>query len=120
MKLLVTDDFDRDGSGKRENARSQTEKGHLQLCVCRLVGRDLFRMVRSYAPWLSNRAVSSLGPKAAAAIIALVPVGAAVFGIPVLDELPSSFSSVAIAVIAAAVMLAARSGQSLSTKGENA
>jgi drug/metabolite transporter (DMT)-like permease len=67
-----------------------------------------------------NRAIASLGPKAAAAIIALVPVVAAVLAIPVLDEFPSSFSSVAITVIAAGVMLAAGSTQSACKKGENA
>ena len=67
-----------------------------------------------------NRAVASLGTKAAAAVIALIPVAVAVFAIPVLDEFPSLFSSVAITVIAAGVMLAARSRQSISTKGENA
>jgi len=67
-----------------------------------------------------NRAVAFLGSRAAAAIIALIPVAAAVFAIRVLDEFPSSFSSVAITVIAAGVMLAARSSPSVSTKGENA
>jgi hypothetical protein len=47
-------------------------------------------------------------------------VAAAVFAIPVLDEFPSSSSSVAITVIAAGVMLAAGSSQSDSPKGENA
>jgi drug/metabolite transporter (DMT)-like permease len=67
-----------------------------------------------------NRAVASLGPRAAAAVIALVPVTVAVFAIPVLDEFPSASSSVIITVIAAGVMLAAGSSQSASIKGENA
>ncbi len=67
-----------------------------------------------------NRAVASLGSKAAAAVIALIPVAVAAFAIPVLDEFPSSFSFAAITVIAAGVMLAARSSQSIRTKGENA
>jgi drug/metabolite transporter (DMT)-like permease len=58
-----------------------------------------------------NRAVASLGPKAAAAIIALVPAAVAIFAIPVLDEFPSSSSSIAIMVIAAGVMLAAGSSR---------
>ena len=67
-----------------------------------------------------NRAVESLGPRAAAAVIALVPVTVTVFAIPFLDEFPSASSSVVIAVIAAGVMLAAAFGKSISTKGENA
>jgi drug/metabolite transporter (DMT)-like permease len=66
-----------------------------------------------------NRAVASLGPRAAAAVIALVPVTVTVLAIPFLDEFPSASSSVIITVIAAGVMLAAGSGKSISTKGEN-
>ncbi|WP_426440457.1 DMT family transporter [Bradyrhizobium genosp. P] len=70
-----------------------------------------------------NRAVASLGPKAATAIIALVPVAATLFAIPVLNEFPSSTTSVAIVVIACGVMLAAGSVQSKKfdqKKGEDA
>ena len=58
--------------------------------------------------------------KEAAAVIALIPAAIAMFAIPVLDEFPSLFSSIVITVIAAGVMLAARSSQPISTKRENA
>ena len=45
----------------------------------------LMSVVASFA---FNRAVASLGPRAAAAIVALVPVAVTVFAIPVLDEFP--------------------------------
>jgi hypothetical protein len=64
-----------------------------------------------------NRAVASLGPNAAAAVIA---VAVTVFAIPFLGELPSAASSVIITAIAAGVMLAAGSGKSISSKTENA
>lgn len=67
-----------------------------------------------------NRAVASLGPNAAAAVIALVPVAVTVFAIPFLGEFPSVASSVIITVIGAGVMLAAGSGKSISPKAENA
>jgi drug/metabolite transporter (DMT)-like permease len=67
-----------------------------------------------------NRAVASLGPNAAAAVIALVPVAVTVLAIPFLDEFPSAASSVMITAIAAGVMLAAGSGKSISPKTENA
>ena len=63
-----------------------------------------------------NRAVAS---RAAAAVIALVPVTVTVLAIPFLDEFPSASSSVIITVMAAGVMLAAGSGKSIGTKGEN-
>jgi len=56
-----------------------------------------------------NRAVMLLGPKAAAAIVALVPVTGTVFAMPVLREFPTSGGAVAIFVIATGVMLAAGS-----------
>ena len=77
-------------------------------------------LVSVVAVFAFNRGVASLGPKAAAAVIALVPVTVAVFAIPILDEFPSASSSVVIMVIAAGVMLAVGSSQSISTKGENA
>jgi drug/metabolite transporter (DMT)-like permease len=67
-----------------------------------------------------NRAVASLGPNAAAAVIALVPVTVAVFAIPFLGEFPSAASSVIITAIAAGVMLAAASGKPIRPKPENA
>ena len=66
-----------------------------------------------------NRAVASLGPNAAAAVIALVPVTVTVFAIPFLGEFPSAASSVIIAAIAAGVMLAAASGKSISPKAHD-
>jgi drug/metabolite transporter (DMT)-like permease len=64
----------------------------------------LMSVVASFA---FNRAVASLGPRAAAAIVALVPVAVTVFAIPVLDEFPSPVASVAIIGIAVGVLLAA-------------
>jgi drug/metabolite transporter (DMT)-like permease len=64
----------------------------------------LMSVVASFA---FNRAVGSLGPRAAAAIVALVPVAVTVFAIPVLDEFPSPVASVAIIGIAVGVLLAA-------------
>ncbi len=55
-----------------------------------------------------NRAVTLLGPSAASAIIAFVPVAASLLAIPVLGELPTATEALAIACIAAGVLLAAR------------
>ncbi len=55
-----------------------------------------------------NRAVALLGPVAAAAIIALIPVSATLMAIPALGEVPSAGGALAIAVIAAGVACAAR------------
>jgi drug/metabolite transporter (DMT)-like permease len=54
-----------------------------------------------------NRAVASLGPKAAAAMVALVPVVVTILSIPVFHEFPSALSLAAIAIISAGVMVAA-------------
>ena len=56
-----------------------------------------------------NRAVVLLGPVGASAIIALLPVMAALIGVPVLGEVPAPLDIAAIAVIALGVLLAARS-----------
>jgi drug/metabolite transporter (DMT)-like permease len=53
-----------------------------------------------------NRAVASLGPRAAAAIIAFVPVTATLLAMAVLGEHPSPFGLMAIAAISLGVMLA--------------
>jgi drug/metabolite transporter (DMT)-like permease len=55
-----------------------------------------------------NRAVSLLGPSAATAIIALVPAVATMLAIPVLGEWPVPAEAVAIAIIVAGVLLAAK------------
>jgi drug/metabolite transporter (DMT)-like permease len=55
-----------------------------------------------------NRAVAVLGPGAAAAIIALVPVAATTMAAPLLGEVPSPIQGLAVAVIAVGVILAAR------------
>jgi drug/metabolite transporter (DMT)-like permease len=55
-----------------------------------------------------NRAVSLLGSAAATAMIALPPAVASLVAIPVLGEVPTSVESVALAVIASGVLLAAR------------
>ena len=67
------------------------------------------------ASFAFNRAVASLGPRAAAAIVALVPVAVTVFAIPVLDEFPSLLASVSICGIAFGVMLAATPVQAKTT-----
>jgi drug/metabolite transporter (DMT)-like permease len=54
-----------------------------------------------------NRAVVSLGARAASAIIALVPVTATTLAFPVLGELPPLISAAAICVIALGVIFAA-------------
>jgi drug/metabolite transporter (DMT)-like permease len=54
-----------------------------------------------------NRAIAVLGPRAAAAIVALVPVAVTVFAIPVLNEIPSLVASLSVCGIAVGVMLAA-------------
>lgn len=59
-----------------------------------------------------NRAVTLIGPRAAAAIIAFVPVLAAVLAIPFLGEVPTPSGTVAILLIASGVVLAAWQGKS--------
>lgn len=66
-----------------------------------------------------NRAVASLGTRAASAIIALVPVTSTALAIPVLGEWPPLISAGAICVIALGVIFAAGVGASTSLKGEN-
>ena len=55
-----------------------------------------------------NRSVALLGPSAATAIIALIPVVASLAAIPVPGELPSGGECVALAVVVGGVLLAAR------------
>lgn len=55
-----------------------------------------------------NRAVSILGPGAATAIIAFLPAVATLLAIPVLGEVPNVAESLAIAVVVAGALLAAR------------
>jgi len=55
-----------------------------------------------------NHAVTLLGPVAATAMIALVPVAASLLAIPVLGETPAPLGWLAIAVVVAGVVLAAR------------
>lgn len=64
-------------------------------------------LMSAFAILAFNRAVALLGPGAAAAVTALVPVGAAAIGIPVLGEAPLPGEWLAIALIAAGVGLAA-------------
>ncbi|RYE28191.1 MAG: DMT family transporter [Hyphomicrobiales bacterium] len=89
------------------------------------VGRDLARIVdavsvleerrlgrqqaaQRVAIFTFNRAVSLLGSSAATAIIALIPAIASLLAIPILGEQPSPAEGMAIAVIVAGVLLAAR------------
>lgn len=60
-----------------------------------------------------NRAVSLLGPGASTAIIALIPVVASLLAVPALGEVPSAPESIAIIVLAAGVLLTARTGRIL-------
>jgi drug/metabolite transporter (DMT)-like permease len=55
-----------------------------------------------------NRSVALLGPSAATAIIALVPVGASLLAVPTPGELPAPAECAAIAAIVAGVFLAAK------------
>ena len=55
-----------------------------------------------------NRAVTLLGAGAGTAIIALLPVIVAALAVPVLGEIPSRISAMAIGAIAVGVLLAAR------------
>lgn len=54
-----------------------------------------------------NRAVGLLGAAAAAAVIALLPVVAAILAIPVLHEVPTPFEGTALSVVVVGVLLAA-------------
>jgi peroxiredoxin len=62
-----------------------------------------------------NRAVTLLGAGAGTAIIALLPVIVAALAVPVLGEIPSRISSMAIGAIAVGVLLAARPAPSRSS-----
>ena len=76
-------------------------------------------MMSVVALFAFNRAVVLLGPRAAAVIIALVPVTATLLAIPVLGELPSWPSAAAICIIALGVGLAASSSNQGNKKGES-
>ena len=75
-------------------------------------------MMSVVALFAFNRAVVLLGPRAAAVIIALVPVTTTLLAIPVLGEWPSWPSAAAIFVIAMGVGLAATSSNQDNKKGE--
>lgn len=62
-----------------------------------------------------NRSIALLGPPAATAIIALIPVVASLAAIPVLGELPSPAECVALAVVVGGVLLAARPAHQAAT-----
>lgn len=76
-------------------------------------------MMSVVAIFAFNRAVVSLGPRAAAAIVALVPVTATVLAIPILCEWPSWQSAAAVCVIAIGVLLAAVATNPSNIEGEN-
>lgn len=88
-------------------------------------GESLFQsiyqgiMMSVVAIFAFNRAVVLLGPRAAAAIVALVPVAATLFAIPVLGEWPSWPSGAGICVIALGVVMAAGSANQGNFKGES-
>lgn len=66
-------------------------------------------MMSVVANFAFNRAVSLLGSAAATTVIALVPVAATILAIPILHELPSKLSAIAVAAIAGGVFWASRS-----------
>ena len=76
-------------------------------------------MMSVVAVFAFNRAVVLLGPRAAAAIVALVPVAATLFAIPVLGEWPPWQSGVVICVIALGVVMAASSANQVNVNGES-
>jgi drug/metabolite transporter (DMT)-like permease len=76
-------------------------------------------MMSVVASFAFNRAMVLLGPRAAAAIVALVPVAATLFAIPVLGEWPSWPSGAAICVIALGVAMAAGSANQVKFNGES-
>ena len=75
-------------------------------------------MMSVVALFAFNRAVVLLGPRAAAVIVALVPVTTTLLAIPVLGEWPSWPSAAAIFVIAMGVGLAATSSNQDNKRGE--
>lgn len=76
-------------------------------------------MMSVVALFAFNRAVVLLGPRAAAVIIALMPVVATLLAIPVLGEWPSWPSAAAICIIALGVGLAATASNQDDKKGES-
>jgi drug/metabolite transporter (DMT)-like permease len=76
-------------------------------------------MMSVVAIFAFNRAVTLLGPRAASAIIALVPVTTTFFTIPFLDEWPSWPSGEAICVVALGIVTAAASANPANKKGES-
>jgi drug/metabolite transporter (DMT)-like permease len=76
-------------------------------------------MMSVVALFAFNRAVSLLGPRAAAVIIALMPVTATLLAIPVLDEWPSWPSAATICINALGVGLAATSANQSNKQGES-
>uniref|UniRef100_UPI0035DF38DB EamA family transporter n=1 Tax=Bradyrhizobium altum TaxID=1571202 RepID=UPI0035DF38DB len=75
-------------------------------------------LMSAVAIYAFNRAVVSLGARAASAIIALVPVTATTLAFPVLGELPPLISAAAICIIALGVIFAATNSQSIRPKGD--
>lgn len=55
-----------------------------------------------------NRAVTILGPSAATSIVALVPVMATILAAPILGEIPSALEAIAIGLVVAGALFAAR------------
>jgi drug/metabolite transporter (DMT)-like permease len=75
-------------------------------------------MMSVIALFAFNRAISLIGPQAAAAIIALVPVVTTLLAIPVLGEWPSWATSVVVCLVAVGVVFAAVSPKQDNPKGE--
>jgi len=70
-------------------------------------------LMGAFAVITFNRAVTLLGPRAAAAIIALLPVVTTAMAVPILGEVPTRLDGAAMVLIAAGVIFAARPAQTL-------
>jgi drug/metabolite transporter (DMT)-like permease len=84
-----------------------------------LAVQSIYQGMSVVALFAFNRAVVLLGPRAAAVIIALVPVTATLLAILVLGEWPSWLSAAAVCILALGVGLAAASFNQGNKKGES-
>jgi drug/metabolite transporter (DMT)-like permease len=84
-----------------------------------LAFQSIYQGMSVVALFAFNRAVVLLGPRAAAVIIALVPVTATLLAILVLGEWPSWLSAAAVCILALGVGLAAASFNQGNKKGES-
>jgi drug/metabolite transporter (DMT)-like permease len=89
--------------------------------VAELLFQSIYQgvMMSVIALFAFNRAISLIGPQAAAAIIALVPVVTTLLAIPVLGEWPSRATSVVVCLVAVGVVFSAVSPKQDNLKGEH-